>query len=274
MTQPPRQTPPLSDLARIVTHDDRPAHEYSICTLVTRPAQYAEMVASFRAAGFDGDDCEYLCIDNSAGNVFDAYAGCNRFLVEATGRYVILVHQDVELAYDDRAVLERRIAELDALDPNWAVLGNSGGTPEGLVATRISDPHEADRRWGTLPARSEGLDENFVLVRRDANLCLSHDIAGYHLYAADLCIMADIIGRSAWVVDFHLLHKSAGTFDPSFEEMKVRVADKFARAFRSRIIRTPSTFLMLTGATRTRAWHRARLRLREMVARRRPFRAG
>ena len=38
---------------------------YSICTLVTRPEEYAEMVESFVGAGFDSASCEYLYINNS-----------------------------------------------------------------------------------------------------------------------------------------------------------------------------------------------------------------
>ncbi len=68
--------------------------KYSICTLVTNPGEYNEMLDSFIAAGFTAGDCEYLCIDNSGGNTLDAFAGGNLFLDTAQGRYVILCHQD------------------------------------------------------------------------------------------------------------------------------------------------------------------------------------
>ncbi len=59
-----------------------------------------------------------------------------------------------------------------------------------------------------LPIRVGSLDENFIVVKRQANLALSHDMSGFHLYGTDLCIIADILGRTSYVVDFHLCHKA------------------------------------------------------------------
>ena len=52
----------------------------------------------------------------------------------------------------DPAVLAR-LAELDALDPHWALAGNAGGLPNGDTAIRISDPYGEDSTRGSLPAR-------------------------------------------------------------------------------------------------------------------------
>src|SRR5690349_18849692 len=89
---------------------------FSICTLVTDHDEYAEMVRSFRAGGFDGPDCEYLYLDNSKGNAFDGFQGNNVFLRNAAGDFIILCHQDVVLLNDGRASLESRLAQLDALE--------------------------------------------------------------------------------------------------------------------------------------------------------------
>ena len=226
---------------------------FSICTLVTNHDEYAEMVRSFRSGGFDRPDCEYLYIDNSRGNAFDGFQGCNLFLREAHGDFIILCHQDVLLLEDDRKVLEARLAELNSLDPDWALCGNGGGTKRGEIALRVSDPHGANQSKGTFPARALALDENFILVRRDANLALSHDLSGFHFYGADLCIIADILGRSAWVIDFHLFHKSPGRYDPGFFEAMRAVEDKYLRAFRSRAITTTCTTFTLH---RSRLLHR------------------
>jgi hypothetical protein len=220
---------------------------FSICTLVTNLGEYAEMVESFREGGFDGADCEFLYLDNSAGNTFDAFAGYNLFLTEAAGDYVILCHQDILLLEQGRAALEQRLAELDSLDPAWALCGNAGGAEAGRVAIRISDPHGADQAIGPFPARATALDENFILVRRDANLALSHDLRGYHFYGADLCIVADMLGRSAYVIDFHLRHKSAGNTDASFYAARRAAIAKYRRAFRTRWIRTTCTTFLVSG---------------------------
>jgi hypothetical protein len=236
---------------RSLRPDDPAAFAFSICTLVTRPDQYARMLASYRAAGF-GDDCEYLCIDNSRGNVYDAFSGYNAFLVEARGRYVVLTHQDVELSFDNRAVLEERLRDLDARDPDWAVCGNAGGVAVGEVALRISDPHGDDQVRGQLPQRVFTLDENFMVARRAANLCLSRDLAGYHMYGPDLCVMADVKGDTCWVIDFHLRHLSGGTLDDSFSTSTDAFERKWARAFRSRWIQTTVVAIFLSGTRMVR----------------------
>jgi hypothetical protein len=218
---------------------------FSICTLVTDHEEYSAMVGSFRAHGFDGKDCEYLFLDNSQGNKFDAFAGGNIFLREAAGEFIIFCHQDVLLVDDDREVLERRMADLSGLEPNWALCGNAGGTVSGTNSIRISDPHGANQAWGSFPALANALDENFIVIRRDANLALSHDLVGFHLYGADLCIVAEILGRSAWVINFHLLHKSGGRADASFYAARRALENKYRRALRSRRVNTTVTNLYL-----------------------------
>jgi hypothetical protein len=228
---------------------ERKARRFSICTLVTNHDEYAEMVQSFRAGGFNGADCEYLYLDNSEGNAFDAFAGGNIFLREAAGDFIILCHQDVLLLNDDRNTLEARLAELEALHPDWGVCGNAGGTTSGKLAIRISDPHGADQATGSFPARAAALDENFIVARRDANLALSQDLSGFHLYGADLCILADVLGRSAWVIDFHLRHKSPGRADSSFFTAERAMVEKYRRAFRRRPVTTTCTRFKVGGDT-------------------------
>ena len=218
-----------------VSGDCGDQYVYSICTLVTRPDEYQQMVDSFRAKGFDGPDCEYLYIDNSQENRLDAFAGYNRFLLRARGTYVILCHQDIVLLQDGRARLDELLHSLTSHDPNWGVCGNGGAKTDGSQALRISDPWGEDvSDGGPFPARVMSLDENFIVARRVANLSLSHDIAGYHWYGSDLCIIADILGWSSYVIDFHLRHKSGGNVDEVVFAIRESIKKKYRRAFRSR----------------------------------------
>ena len=219
---------------------------FSICTLVTRAEQYQEMLASFRAKGFDADDCEFIQIDNRRGNTYDAFQGCNLFLTVARGEYVILCHQDIALI-DGRPELEHVIEGLDRLDDRWAACGNSGGMSPGRLAIRLTDPHGADQRTADFPARVYSLDENFILVRRSANLSLSSDLSGFHLYGTDLCIVADFLGRSTYVVDFHLRHFSPGKRDHTLTTARRNLVAKYVRAFRSRWVMAPCELVFLSG---------------------------
>lgn len=221
---------------------------FSICTLVTRRGEYAEMVESFVSHGFTPADCEYLYLDNSESNCFDAFRGYNLFLSEARGDFIILCHQDVLLLQDGRGELEQRLDELTAHDPEWALCGNAGGVAFTRLAIRISDRYGKDQFNGPFPARVTALDENFIVVRREAHLALSHDLSGFHFYGADLCIVADFLGRSSWAIDFHLLHKGVGKKDANFYRQRTDLARKYQRACRSRWIVAPASYFFLSGS--------------------------
>jgi hypothetical protein len=209
--------------------------KFSICTLVTDWREYSQMVDSFVAGGFDPTDCEYLFINNEEGNEYEAYGGYNAFLLEARGDFIVLCHQDIVLLNDDRRDLENRLGELDSLDPNWALCGNCGGDTSRKLAIRISDPAGGEnQRIGTFPSRVTALDENFIVARRRANLALSHDLSGFHHYGTDICIVADILGWNAWVIDFHLRHKSAGNADEGYVLLRRKLIQKDRNAFRPR----------------------------------------
>jgi len=220
---------------------------YSICTIVTRPDQYAEMIESFKSHGFDGADCEFLYLDNSHGNTFDAYKGNNVFLSVAQGQFIILCHQDVLLIDEARENLDAALDELSRLDPNWAACGNAGTVRPAQVAMRISDPHGNDRRIGKFPVKVHTLDENFFIVRRSTNLAFSHDLEGFHFYGADICLIADALGYNCYVIDFHLRHKSAGVMDIDFFYSRKLLIRKYRRAFRSRWIGTTTTTIYISG---------------------------
>jgi len=223
------------------------AIRYTIATLVNDPVQYAAMLASFRGGGFSTHDCEYLFIDNTTLEQVDAFRGLNALLNAARGTFVILCHQDVRLLSDGREALDARLAELEAQDPCWALAGNAGGTAPGRLAIRITDPHGANRTVGSLPARVTSLDENFIIVRADARLSFSRDLTGFHFYGADICLVADVLGWNAYVIDFHLLHLSAGNKTALFGEMEETFRAKWARALAPRWIQTTCSLVRLAG---------------------------
>lgn len=219
---------------------------YTIATLVTDPLQYDAMVASFMQFGFA--NCEFIKIDNSGPEQTCAYRGLNHLLNQASGDIVILCHQDVRLFEHDRADLDARLDELERCDPSWAVAGNAGGVAPGQLAVRITDPHGADQSVGEFPCRVNAVDENFIVVRRDTRIGFSNDLSGFHFYGADICMMADVAGYSAYVIDFHLAHLSAGNKDTSFEEIEQAFRDKWRHAFRARWVQTTCALLYISGA--------------------------
>ena len=250
---------------------------FTFATLVTDRDQYDAMIASFEAAGFGPGDCEFIYIDNTdrsqAGAQTGAYEGLNRLLNAAVGAYVVLCHQDVR-AIDPRQALEARLRELDQCDPAWGLAGNAGATTPGRLALRISDPHGADRRLGPFPARVMSLDENFIVARRDARIGLSHDLEGFHLYGADMCLQADVRGYRSYVIDYHLEHLSPGRKDATFTAMEQTFRTKWSRALRPRWLQTTCTLLRLSGTPHVPVLRRIVERAYSKIVRRRPGATG
>jgi hypothetical protein len=209
---------------------------YTIATLVTDWKEYDEMKQSFIYKGFT--DAQYLTIDNSQLNTMDAYRGVNHFLNLADKDYVIICHQDVRLIDHDINILNERINVLNVVDGNWAIFGNVGGLAPGLSAIRISDPTNSNIYTYPLPCRTHTLDENFLVIKRTARIGTSIDLKGFNYYGTDLCLHADLMGYSSYVVDFHLLHKGGELMKNKnlIEKDKYEFEVKWKNALRGRIL--------------------------------------
>lgn len=221
-------------IARRLGGSDAPT--FSLCIMVTDWAEYDACIASLADHGFDAQRCEFIVVDNSAGNAADAYVAGNEFLQAAQGRWIVLCHHDILLLDHDIDTLGACLDELEALDPTWGICGNAGYAADGWPEVNVSSGGRAYISGGPYPARVVSVDENFMVVRRAANLALSRDLTGFHHYGPDLCIVADILGWSAYVIDFHLHHKSSGTVDDRYFASRDRIAAKYRRAFRPRWI--------------------------------------
>jgi hypothetical protein len=234
---------------------------YSICTLLTDKAQYRDALASFREAGFTEPETEFLYIDNTESNKYDAYAGVNLFLRKSRGDYIILCHQDLVLHADNKARLDQIIDEINRFDKDWALLGNAGGTVPGQQAYHLTEYTGEDKHYlrrGSFPAKAYSLDENFIVVRKSANLSVSHDLKGFHLYGTDICMIARILGYSAYVVDFHLWHLGGASTRPpatrgahatsTFDQTKHNLISKYQRVLSPRFIQTTCTIFYVSAS--------------------------
>lgn len=188
---------------------------FSICTMVTRPQEYQEMLESAKQMGF-GEDCQFLYFDNTQNNGVDGYQAINLCQQQAAGEYVILCHQDV-LFLESKDKLLACLQTLDAQDPLWAVAGNAGKDRFGKLFVRITDPSMPNIKLGDLPARVVSLDENFMVFNQKNRVATSvGHLSGFHLYALDICQNAHALGLACYVIDYHLHHKSSGKIDQSY----------------------------------------------------------
>lgn len=232
---------------RKISKEENYRYQYSICTLVNKLPEYHEMVESFKKAGFSEEDCEFLYADNTERNEFEAYAGINSFLNEALGKYVIICHQDILITKDNRVKLENQLNLVSGIDANWGVLGNAGVNNMynmSYVITR-SDLHTYQE--GLLPSKVQSLDENFLLLKASANLAVSGNLAGFHMYGTDICLIAECLGYSAYAIDFNMIHKGTGLVDESFYRLSDSIQEKYTHFFRGRYIRSTITRFYLSS---------------------------
>lgn len=223
------------------------SYKFSVCTLVTNLEEYQEMISSFHQAGFNENDTEFLFVNNSISNTKDGYEAYNLFLNQAQGEYVIICHQDILLCYDDKKVLETRIEEVEKLDKNWAILSNAGVIGIKNRAVIFTEANKTKHVEGQFPAKVKSVDECFVVIKNKHRLAASANLKGFHLYATDLCIIADILGYSAYAINFNLLHKSNGNMSNGFFKSKNEFIEKYSKVLTSKYIQTTCTIMYFSN---------------------------
>lgn len=248
-------TPGLPEVRYLSSAFDH-AVTFSVCTLVASQDKYDRMLRSFRAFGFTDTNSEFLAADNRAGNHFDGYTWMRRLYPECRGRYVIFCHDDVELVDDGYDDLVARLEGLSAEDAAWVLAGNAGARyrkvtvgPDG-VATKpwsmtITDPN-GTFRMRRPHVRVESLDENFIIMRREAFVGGSLDLGGFHFWGPDLCLVAEFLGGKAYAVNFHLRHHSRGKRDAGYRAARERFRQKYSGYFPGRTLVTTTGPVALT----------------------------
>ena len=210
---------------------------FSICTIVNDAGEYELMKKSFEDAGFT-DHCEYLIADNTGINMFDGYSAIRRFLQESKATYTIVVHQDVRCE-DNIEVLKNCLKTLEDKDKYWAVCGNAGGVDYRKVVFHLNNKGDVRKTPG-LPLKVNTLDENLLIIKTNALLTVSADISTFHFYGTDICVIADILGYTAYVIPFLVQHLSKGNL-ADMENKKPAFVEKYGYKLRSRFIQTTCT---------------------------------
>lgn len=219
---------------------------FSICTLVTNENEYQRMFQSFLQAGFD-DQTEYLYIDNSqAQSQTDAYTGLNQLIAKSKGTYIILCHQDV-ICKDTAAHLKACIETIDKIDPQWAVLGNAGGISIKKYSKYFINGKSELEHIPPVPAKVQTLDENFLVLKKSANLGFSCDLAGFHFYGADICLQAAFRGYKCYTIPFLVQHMSFGNMDNRYFQAQKAFIKKYNLLLKSKAIQTTCSRFVVSG---------------------------
>ncbi|MFZ1814408.1 MAG: FkbM family methyltransferase [Rhizobiaceae bacterium] len=214
--------------------------KYSFCTLVNDTGQYKAFVREFQEVGFTDDICEFLFVDNSKANQFDAYTGLNHMIGLARGQYIILCHQDL-FALDDESRLSGLLGELERTDPNWAVASNVGCRADGAFSGVFKDAMNRLHQFSSQAEPVNSVDEHFIVLKASAQIGFSRDLTGFHMYGTDIVLQAQLAGMSAYSIPFAVWHLGTGRMGTAFEICKKQFEAKYARTFVPRKIRTTVT---------------------------------
>ncbi len=146
-----------------------------------------------------------LHIERGATSAAQAY---NRALDATTAPVVIFAHHDVFLPQGWDALLAARLAEVAALDPNWALFGPFGvgldashigpvwSSSIGLIVGRVPIP----------PAPVQSYDEMVIVLRRASNLRFDPALPGWHMYGTDIVTQARTSGLGAYAGALPCIH--------------------------------------------------------------------
>ncbi len=212
---------------RYLTKEQQPKLLFSVCTLVVSDDNYERLLRSFEEKGFVAENTEFVALDNRGQNRFDGYSAWRRILPDLRGKYVVFVHDDVELVDSGAAELISVLEQLEGHDPLWAIAGCSGWSKDGKVLLRyLEDPHGETRNLDQ-PRLAQSLDECFVIVPRARVVFPSLDLSGFHMFASDMCLQAHMAGGHAYVVPFFLKHHSAGSPSAEYEECRQAFRQKY-----------------------------------------------
>lgn len=183
---------------------------------------------------------------------------------------VVFAHQDVYFPKNWERTLKQKIAQLDNIDPNWAIAGVMGMTPERQAKGQL---------WSTGLGRQIGeafdapvptcsLDEVVLVLRRSSGLRFDENLPSFHLYGTDIVQMAIKNGYGAYIIHAPLVHNSRAVsrLDEGFMSAYRYMQEKWSDALP---IQTPVTVIDGSGEAlaTTNSWlqkYRWRRRLRRL----------
>jgi hypothetical protein len=134
--------------------------------------------------------------------------GINRLIDRTNAPVIVLAHNDVYFPKGWDALLRRRIAEVAAIDPDWAMIGAYGLAEDrrryGPVWSSSID--SVLGRVSPTPARAHSFGEHLLVIRRASGLRCDEALPHFHFYGTDLPAMARARGLGARIASLPLVH--------------------------------------------------------------------
>lgn len=122
-----------------------------------------------------------------------------------------LVHQDVYLPEGWLMAAQRAVDIVSKTDPDWGVLGCWGIRASGEGAGFVYDG-----AWRNVLGKHfegglevETLDEVVLILRKSGGLRFDTQLAGFHMYGADICLEARRQGRKCYAIAAFCVHNTS-----------------------------------------------------------------
>ena len=149
-----------------------------------------------------------LHVERGAGS---AAVALNRGLDATRAEIVVFAHHDCYLPPGWERVLQRRLAEVAAFDPDWALYGPFGVARDGAHIGPVwsSSLGMIVGRVPLAPTEVQSYDELMIILRRSSGLRFDQALPGWHLYGTDIVASANAAGRRAYAGALPTLHNDA-----------------------------------------------------------------
>ena len=155
---------------------------------------------------------ELIKIDNRAGAFKSAASALNHGAAGAKGKYLMFVHQDVDLSSGTWLADAERM--LDSIQ-GMGIAGVAGADHKRILTNIGGGGSTSPYGCITLsePTRAQTLDECLVIVPSELFARVPFDervCDDWHLYAVDACLTYQEMGLGAYVLPLYAYHRSLG----------------------------------------------------------------
>lgn len=180
---------------------------------------------------------ELVALDNTNGEFKSASEALNYGGYMATGKYLMFIHQDVDLATE--TWLEEVEKTLDGI-PDLGIAGVAGMSESGRNFAERQRGHisNAGENWGHRIEEEEPvqtLDELLLIVPASQFKKMQFDektFDHWHCYGADYCLSVRYTGLNAYVIPAFVYHRSLSYNIRNFGIYKRRLYDKHKKYYR------------------------------------------
>ncbi len=180
---------------------------------------------------------DLIALDNTQGSFKSAAEALNSGADKAKGKYIMFIHQDVELGTE--SWLEDVEQILDDI-PDLGIAGVVGMSERGSNRMERRRGYISSRGeiWGRpikKPEQVQTLDELLMIVPRSLFEKLKFDeerFDGWHCYGADYCLSAGQLGLKAYVIPAFIYHRSSMSNVQKIFEYQKRLYNKHRKNYK------------------------------------------